>query len=213
MVDESDGPYNPLDKLNLARSIAEALLSKVPESLDRIEPLPGAGVYVIYYTGDHELYEPIAWANGNGIFNWPIYVGKAIPKGGRKGGLTKDASKGNALISRLSQHAASLEQVASLDLADFFYRSLVIEDIWIPLGENILIEQYKPVWNLSVDGFGNKDVGKGRASQARSNWDVLHPGRLVVEKQGPGKKTVDQIEASIRNHYDKFVPTHILNRE
>jgi len=213
MVDELMGPYNPLDKLNLARSIAEALLAKAPEPLSKIAPSPGAGVYVIYYTGPHELYTPIARSNRGDQFDWPIYVGKAIPKGGRKGGLMKDAATGNSLVSRLGQHASSVTEAENLELADFFYRSLVIEDIWIPLGENILIEQYKPIWNLSVDGFGNKDVGQGRAGQARSSWDVLHPGRRVVEKQGPGKKTEDEIRDGVGVYYTRSKPTHILDRE
>jgi hypothetical protein len=40
-----------------------------------------------------------------------------------------------------------------------------------------MIEQFRPIWNLVIDGFGNKDPGKRRATQYRSLWDVLHPGR------------------------------------
>ncbi|WP_181763464.1 Eco29kI family restriction endonuclease [Mesorhizobium sp. B2-4-15] len=175
--------YNPLDKLNLARSIEFELLTRQPGPLSSVDHIPGAGVYVIYYSGNLPIYAPIAAGNKDGVFQRPIYVGKAIPKGGRKGGLRKDsATVGNALASRLRQHAASIDESTNLDLADFFVRHLVVDDIWIPLGENMLIETFKPVWNRAIDGFGNKDPGRRRATQYKSPWDVLHPGRGFANK-------------------------------
>lgn len=112
----------------------------------------------------------------------PIYVGKAVPKGARKGGLGFDAGKGKALRDRLGQHAASINEASNLDLSDFHYRALTVDDIWIPLGENVVIEKFQPLWNRVIDGFGNKTPGKGRATQKRSSWDVLHPGRKFVDK-------------------------------
>ncbi|MEZ5601406.1 MAG: Eco29kI family restriction endonuclease [Candidatus Competibacteraceae bacterium] len=148
--------------------------------------LQGAGVYAIYYTGPFPAYEPIVKLNRNDEFWRPIYVGKAIPKGGRKGGITADASKGTALRDRLRQHAASIEQANNLELQDFYYRCLMVDDIWIPLGENMLIETFKPIWNIVIDGFGNKDPGNRRATQYRSSWDTLHPGRAFAEKLAGG---------------------------
>ena len=55
----------------------------------------------------------------------------------------------------------------------------MVDDIWIPLGENILIERFKPLWNQVIDGFGNNDPGGRRATQYRSHWDVLHPGKTL----------------------------------
>jgi hypothetical protein len=46
-----------------------------------------------------------------------------------------------------------------------------------------LIRRYAPLWNSTIDGFGNHDPGAGRREQAKSEWDVLHPGRPWVEKQ------------------------------
>lgn len=46
----------------------------------------------------------------------------------------------------------------------------------------MLIEQFRPIWNLAIDGFGNKDPGKRRKDQYRSPWDVLHPGRQFAGK-------------------------------
>ena len=174
--------YNPLDKINLAKSIEIELLGRDPIPLASVDQIAGAGIYAIYYSGLFEAYTPTRSDVEANLFERPIYVGKAIPKGGRKGGLTKDATAGRALADRLRQHASSIDEAINLDLADFRTRHLVVEDIWIPLGENMLIETFKPVWNRAIDGFGNKDPGRRRATQYRSPWDVLHPGRQFAKK-------------------------------
>ncbi len=178
----SGGAYNPLDKINLARSIETELLSREPLGFDKVSDVRGAGVYAIYYLGDFPAYALISARNLDGKFEQPIYVGKAIPKGGRKGGISTDSLAGRPLSDRLSQHAASIEQASNLAIGDFAVRHLIVDDIWIPLGENMLIETYKPVWNRALDGFGNKDPGRRRATQYKSPWDVLHPGRRFAEK-------------------------------
>jgi hypothetical protein len=177
----SQEPYNPLAKANLGESVADALLRVTVRPLSDTEGLVGAGVYAIYYTGAFVAYAPVAARNGDNRFEQPIYVGKAVPKGARKGGLGFDAGKGKALRDRLSQHAASINEASNLHLADFHYRALTVDDIWIPLGENVVIEKFQPLWNRVIDGFGNKTPGKGRATQKRSSWDVLHPGRKFVD--------------------------------
>ena len=60
-------PYNPLDKRYLGKSVADALVEREPCALPPEEPFVGAGVYAIYYTGGHPLYEPIAARNRNGL--------------------------------------------------------------------------------------------------------------------------------------------------
>ena len=195
------GPYNPLDKMNLGRSVAEALLLCPVASLTQTADLAGAGVYAIYYTGGFEAYAPVAEKNADSSFHQPIYVGKAVPKGARKGGLAFDASKGRALRDRLRQHAASIDEATNLDLGDFHFRSLVVDDIWIPLGENMMIEQFKPVWNIVLDGFGNKDPGKRRATQYRSLWDVPHPGRQFAEKLADGVTTPEMLTARLSAYF------------
>ncbi|MEN6603100.1 MAG: Eco29kI family restriction endonuclease, partial [Bryobacteraceae bacterium] len=117
----------------------------------------------------------------------PIYVGKAVPAGTRKGGMGLDVSPGCALYNRLSEHAESIQCATNLRLDDFFCRYLAVDDIWIPLGENLLIEMFRPVWNVLIDGFGNHDPGKGRHQGKRPAWDVLHPGRAWASKLQPGK--------------------------
>lgn len=197
----SAAPYNPLDKMNLGKSVAQALLGQAVIAMTAIEEVRGAGVYAIYYTGPFPAYGPVAAPNRNGEFGQPIYVGKAIPKGGRKGGITADASMGTALRDRLRQHAASIEQASNLDLGDFYYRCLVVDDIWIPLGENMLIETFRPIWNIVIDGFGNKDPGNRRATQYRSPWDVLHPGRSFADKLADGGMTPVDVVRKLEQYF------------
>ena len=75
--------YNPLDKVNLGKSVADALLEQAPIALADVGRFEGAGIYAIYYHGAYPAYEALAQANAAGA-KWPIYVGKAIPSGGRK---------------------------------------------------------------------------------------------------------------------------------
>jgi hypothetical protein len=178
-------PFNPLDKTNLGESVAEALLQQVAGSLPPAEPFIGAGVYAIYYDGTFDLYGDIADLNRDGRYGWPIYVGKAVPAGARKGGYGLGADPGQALFKRLAEHASSIEQATNLDNAHFKCRFLVVDDIWIPLAESLLIEMFSPLWNTRIDGFGNHDPGKGRYNQQRSPWDELHPGRPWAAKLQP----------------------------
>lgn len=183
-------PYNPLDKLNLARSIEVELLGRRATPLSEAAKVHGAGVYAIYYWGGFPAYAAISKDPADPDAK-PIYVGKAIPQGGRKGGLTADSGRSRALASRLRNHASSVNQASNLNLADFWARHLAVDDIWIPLGENMLIQTFQPIWNVVIDGFGNNDPGIRRATQYRSPWDVIHPGRLAFEKLAPSPQTAD----------------------
>ncbi|MCX6359843.1 MAG: Eco29kI family restriction endonuclease [Armatimonadetes bacterium] len=127
--------------------------------------------------GSFPSYERLAAQNRDDRFGAPIYIGKAIPAGARKGGLGLDVDAGQVLQRRLSEHAESIRQADNLKLEDFSCRFLVVEDIWIPLAESMLIERFRPMWNVMIDGFGNHDPGRGRRRQRRSQWDELHPGR------------------------------------
>lgn len=191
-------PFNPLSKRNLGHSVAEALLAKAVEPLPLAAPFEGAGIYAIYYAGSFKAYQPIAQRNRNGRFTQPIYVGKAVPAGARKGGFGLDAPPGNVLYQRLNEHTESIQQAANLAVADFQCRHLSVDDIWIPLGESLLIEMFAPLWNKVVDGFGNHDPGSGRHNQQMSPWDVLHPGRRWAAKLQPGRASAEilrEIEA------------------
>lgn len=93
----------------------------------------------------------------------------------------------------MRDHAASINDVTNLDLADFVCRYLIVDDIWIPLGESLLIEMFRPLWNTTLTGFGNHDPGAGRYNQQRSFWDTLHPGRLWAERLQPNRLSYETI--------------------
>ena len=165
-------------------------------------------IYVIYYAGDFKAYEPIADRNRNGKFDQPIYVGKAVPKGARKGGFGLGATKEPALLARLKEHARSIRATRDLKVSDFFCRYLVVEDIWIPLGESLLIAQFQPLWNVFLAGFGIHAPGKGRKKQVCSNWDTVHPGRKFAAKLPPNQKTALELLKLVADLFaGKAVPT------
>jgi hypothetical protein len=138
---------------------------------------PGAGIYLIYYTGDFSAYAKISAANQKGKCAQPIYVGKVILAGGRKSLEGFDVPYGHVPCNRISQHADSISAAKTLSLADFRCRWLVEDEVFIPLGENLLIRHFKPLWDVVVDGFGNHDPGADRVSGRKPTWDVLQ-GRL-----------------------------------
>lgn len=196
-------PFNPLDKRNLGTSVADALLARPRSSLPPAEKFVGAGVYAIYYFGPFEPYRPIAERNkANDGQDTPIYVGKAVPKGARKGGVGLDSEPGTVLYDRLAEHAESIRLAKNLNVEDFFCRYLAVDDIWIPLGENLLIEMFSPLWNRLIDGFGNHDPGKGRYQGKVPAWDILHPGRAWAKKLQPGKD-VNTIQDSVSEYFTK----------
>ncbi|MGV8895046.1 MAG: Eco29kI family restriction endonuclease [Rhodoglobus sp.] len=160
---------------NLAESIHTALLARRPVPLASLPTITGPGIYALYYSGDFPAYARLAASNADDQWAAPIYVGKAIPPGGRKG--LSLAAGTTALASRLREHRKSIEASGNLSINDFSARWLVIEPVWIPLGENLMINRYAPVWNALIDGFGNHAPGAGRKAGRVPRWDVLHPGR------------------------------------
>lgn len=192
-------PFNPLAKKHLAASIVAKLLEQPPQ------PLPpakffGAGIYLLYYTGDFAPYRVIAGANRAGRFAQPIYVGKAVPAGARKGGLGLDTPHGDALHERLSKHSKTILAARNLKLDDFQCRWLVVDEVFILLGETMLITHFKPLWNVVVDGFGNNPPGGGRAKGRKPLWDVLHPGRDWAEPLQAAATEADVL-AKIQAHF------------
>lgn len=196
-------PFNPLDMHNLGLSITTAMLDEPASPLGATRNFNGAGVYAIYYTGDFDPYRLLALHNRNDRFEAPIYIGKAIPKGGRKGGMVdpeQPAPKTKALVERLRKHAHSVNAATNLDIDDFWCRWLVVEPVWIPLGENVLISRSMPVWNSIVDGFGNHDPGSGRQQGQVPRWDVIHPGRPWAVKFQSRSETAEDIASDAREY-------------
>lgn len=206
-VPDMPSSYNPLDRVELGKSVERALLSRELVPLPPGTSFPGAGVYALYYVGGFEPYLPIA-PPAREAGDIPIYVGRAAPPGGRTGsGGLRPTTTAPALYTRLRQHAGSIRAVEkhaqetgndNLRLADFLCRFLVVDDIWVALGEAVLIGHYQPVWNGFVQGFGIHATGGPRANQARSQWDTLHPGRPFAARLPPRPQTADEIAAEVR---------------
>jgi len=182
-------PYNPLHKRHLGESVAKALLARPVVALPPPKAFSGAGVYALYYIGGFPAYRLIAAQNADDQWAAPIYVGKAVPAGARKGGYGLGEAPGEVLYRRLREHGESIGHAENLQVEDFYCRYLVVDDIWIPLGESLLISMFSPLWNQLLDGFGNHDPGTGRYNQQNSPWDVIHPGRPWAAKLQPNLRS------------------------
>jgi hypothetical protein len=158
----------------------------------------GSGVYALYYVGDYELYARIANLNRDTCVQ-PIYVGKAVPPGWRTARATE--SETPDLYQRLREHARSIQQGANLQIDHFKCRFMILSgvesDLVVPV-EAELIRRHRPLWNSVVDGFGNHDPGGGRYNQARSEWDILHPGRSWTERLTGESPHREDVIAKIR---------------
>ncbi len=167
-----------------------------------LEPLPpeeqfaGGGVYALYYKGDFSMYQKI-YRKNTGL---PIYVGKAVLPGWRQGrGTTKESDP--ALYRRLKEHSRSIIAISNLKLEDFSCRFVVLKSKEADLISTVeagMTRKFNPLWNSHIDGFGNHDPGKGRYEQAKSEWDVLHPGRVWADRlKGIAPNSI-KIEEKIR---------------
>jgi hypothetical protein len=168
-----------------------------------VESFLGTGVYALYYTGDYESYRRYADINRL-AYNFPIYVGKAVPRGWRQSRTSDSAlTQSRELFGRLCEHARSIEVADGLSLDDFACRFVIFEEggsDMISTIEAALIKINKPLWNTSVDGFGNHDPGKGRYEQAMSDWDVIHEGRRWAKKCNGTHRDRDSIQHNILRH-------------
>ena len=172
----------------------------------------GTGVYAIYYTGKSDYYKEMYEANRL-EFRQPIYVGKAVPRGWRQARETKVGSITFELFGRLSEHGRSVNQANNLEQGDFSCRFMILADsanYLIGTVEAALIRYYKPIWNTKIDGFGNHDPGSGRYNQAKSEWDIIHPGRPWADKCTGQSSAIDRVEAKVTEY---FTPENKENAE
>ncbi len=161
------------------------------------------GVYALYYTGQNQLYKRYAELNRLS-YGFPIYVGKAVPKGWRQARQSDtETTQSKELFSRLKEHSRSISAGASLSIDDFSCRFVIFEQDssdMISTVEAALIKLNRPLWNTAVDGFGNHNPGRGRYEQAKSDWDAIHKGRAWAEKCNGKSKSKVAILRSIENH-------------
>ncbi len=168
------------------------------------EKFTGTGVYALYYIGKNELYKKYAELNRLS-YGYPIYVGKAVPRGWRQSRQSDNAlNQSNELFSRLKEHSRNISSGHGLEIADFYCRFVIFEEDgsdMISTIEAALIKLNRPLWNTIVDGFGNHTPGAGRFEQAKSDWDQIHPGRGWAEKCNGMPKDKDKIIAEIEKHF------------
>jgi Eco29kI restriction endonuclease len=171
------------------------------------ETFLGTGVYALYYTGQNPLYQKYAELNRL-AYNYPIYVGKAVPKGWRQSRISDSAiNQSRELCNRLKEHSRNITVGADLTLEEFQCRFTIFEDEssdMISTIEAALIKLSQPLWNVAIDGFGNHDPGKGRYEQAKSDWDVIHPGRTWAARCNGTPKAESIIVANIERHFQNI---------
>ena len=170
----------PSKKLEKVANSVVKFLERSPYHSLPISKFTGCGVYVLFYRGDLDFYK-------NLIDNpdKPIYVGKAVPKGWRSGRTSTDKTSTN-LWKRIKEHSNSISQAQNLSVADFECKYIILDIDLIVFTEAKLIRTYKPLWNCNICGFGNHNPGTNRLNQAKSDWDVLHPGRTFAENMKGG---------------------------
>lgn len=172
-------------------------------SLPPPEPFLGTGVYALYYTGSSVIYKKYGELNRLS-YSFPIYIGKAVPKGWRQARISDNPeNQSRELCGRLREHSRSIKLGTGIELQDFSCRFVIFEDDgsdMIGTIEAALIKLNRPLWNTALDGFGNHDPGSGRYEQAKSDWDVIHPGRLWAEKCVGVPEESKRILQKIQNH-------------
>ena len=156
----------------------------------------GSGVYAIYYRGDFPLYAPLTGSET------PIYVGQAAPVSNH---AKVPREQGARLSSRLSDHRQNIGKATStLSLADFEYRSLVVQSGWETAAEDYLIHLFRPIWNSETNilyGLGKHGDDAATRANKRSPWDTLHPGRSWAARSTEDAKSVAQIEKEVAAHF------------
>ncbi|MGP2445629.1 Eco29kI family restriction endonuclease [Pantoea ananatis] len=171
------------------------------------ESFRGAGVYALYYKGQNPLYEKFSQINKFEL-TLPIYVGKAVPAGWRQSRISEGATRaGSELFKRIKEHSNNIIKSNNLNVNDFYCRFMIFEatgsDL-ISTVEAALIKLHKPLWNTIVDGFGNHTPGNGRFAQAKSDWDVVHPGRAWAEKCTGRHSEPAYVEERIKQYFSEL---------
>jgi hypothetical protein len=187
-MDPTAVPQNVFDPTNpdvAAWTVVLALSAQPRVKLAEVAPEYGAGVYALYYVGDHPHYRSISGTET------PIYVGKTDHDKGTMRGVRTHGAK---LTERLGGHrrqirmaekyaikhtaALTAQGLHPLALADVECRKLVCAPGIQLTAESRLIDLFRPLWNSKFDvAYGISKNGDRQRKHPKSPWDVLHSGR------------------------------------
>lgn len=188
--------FDPSNPKVVGRFVALAMVAQDRHPLSVIPKFYGSGVYAIYYTGSYPAYQPISGTET------PIYVGKASPS---VSNARTPVEQGAKLCGRLSDHRKNIGKAAStIDLADFEFRSLVVQSGWETAAEDYLIHLFRPIWNSETNilyGLGKHGDSATTRANKRSPWDTLHPGRAWAAASVSDGKSVGQINDELAKHF------------
>jgi hypothetical protein len=191
--------FDPSNPKVIGRFVALAMVAQQRHPLADIPSVYGAGVYAIYYRGPFALYAP--WSGTE----HPLYVGQAAPAD-RNARTPTD--QGPRLSARLNEHKKNISKATStLDIADFEYRSLVVQSGWETAAEDYLIHLFRPLWNNETAilyGLGKHGDAATTRANKRSPWDTVHAGRGWAAASTEDAKTPAQIEQEVSDHAKTF---------
>jgi hypothetical protein len=193
--------FDPFEPKTVGRMVALATLAQPLVPLSAVPNFYGAGVYAIYYSGDHPFYVEISGTET------PIYVGKADPK---EADASTAREQGTKLTDRLREHAGTIKEAEDyaaagklsvelhpIQLADFQCRRLVCATNAQLVAEKHLIQMFWPLWNSETKAcWGMSKHGDAAATRKnkRSPWDVVHPGRFwAIDSELVNSLTPDEI--------------------
>ena len=188
--------FDPSNPKVVGRFVALAMVSQDRFPLSQIPKFYGSGIYAIYYNGPFSGYQTISGSET------PIYVGKASPS---LPNARTPLEQGSKLCGRLSDHRKNISKANStLDIADFEFRSLVVQSGWEAAAEDYLIHLFRPIWNSETNilyGLGKHGDSASTRANKRSPWDTLHPGRTWAAASIQDAKSVGQIEVELAKHF------------
>jgi hypothetical protein len=109
------------------------------------------------------------------------------------------------LNQTLSDHRKNIIKANStIDIADFEFRSLVVQSGWETAAEDYLIHLFRPIWNSETNilyGLGKHGDSASTRANKRSPWDTLHPGRTWAAASIEDAKSAGQIEVELVKHF------------
>lgn len=191
--------FDPGNPKVVGRFIALAMVAQKRQPLASFEKHYGSGVYAIYYNGPFALYAPIKGTET------PIHVGQAAPA---ISNARTPTEQGERLCRRLEDHRKNISKAKStLDIADFEFRSLVVQSGWETAAEDYLIHLFQPIWNNETKilyGLGKHGDAATTRANKRSPWDTLHPGRTLANSDRiTDAKTKKEIAHGLQDHFKR----------